>query len=127
MTKDSGRELLAALVQQLRRGKIEPKLAAFAADAIQGFLEGDHKTLETAFGIGPRRRGRPRAGKSGKHWDLALEITKLRCAQLSWHQISSKLNWQGDARDIQEIFERYEARARLWYADETLKLLRRGD
>jgi hypothetical protein len=124
---DDGREILAALVRHLRRGDASHGPAAFAVKAIQGFLDGDHLTLDAAFGICPRARGRPKARKYDKNFATASKAFDMKNYRgMDWPQICDELGLK-DVRELRRIYKRFYKAVLQDEAKAIIASLRGGD
>lgn len=100
--------MLAELAQQLRKLKfptspVSVRLAQFAADSFNIYLEGKAQTLDEAFGLKPRR-GAP--GIPKRREAIARAAFKLRLAGESWKKIADELG--GDERTIREYYTEFK-------------------
>jgi hypothetical protein len=73
-----------------------------AAKAFRTFLSGT--SLDEAFGQ-KRARGRPKAARPGKHFDLARRVFLMRHAGKSWNAICDAVGFE-DPRELQRIYNR---------------------
>ncbi|MDF0495385.1 hypothetical protein [Bradyrhizobium yuanmingense] len=80
----------------------EAELIVRAACAFEEVLSGT--PMDEAFGR-KRSRGRPKAGKPGKHFELAKRATEMRLDGQSWRAVCDHLDFP-DQRELQRIVER---------------------
>lgn len=95
-------------------------LAADAANAIEGYLAGSHKSLDHAFGlVAPVGRGRKTAdelsGRELKNYEIAKEIFWLRWSGKTFDEIDQHFDPDGGApdwkrRERERVFYQYEDR-----------------
>lgn len=110
MTTDN-KERLERFARQLRKltfptSPISIDLTRFVATAIEGYLRGDHKSLDAAFGL-TAKRGAPRR-QDDEHEKLARRVFTLReLEDKSWKEVMDELATEDnvlDERTIRGIF-----------------------
>lgn len=80
----------------------EAELIVRTAQAFEAVLAGT--AIDIAFGR-RRAKGRPKAEKPGKHFDVAKQATEMRMDGKSWKAVCDKLEFP-DQRELQRIVER---------------------
>jgi hypothetical protein len=86
----------------------EPGVARCVLEALEGFKDGTHRTLDDAFDL-KRRRGRPKdAPGSGQYFKIAIQIDDMRARGLSWTKIAEAIpSRKGfEAKEIRDIYQR---------------------
>lgn len=116
-SQEANRAKLAQLVEQLRAltfpsSPISIDLAQFAASAFAAYLDGEHSTLDKAFGL-TRGRGAP-ASATAAHLDIARKILGMQLAEKSWNDVyetAAKESWPvTDARELRRIYKAFEVK-----------------
>lgn len=106
MTTDN-KEKLERFARQLRKltfptSPISIDLTRFVAAAIEGYLRGDHKSLDSAFGL-TAKRGAPRR-QDDEHEKLARRVFTLReLDDKSWWEVMNELATEGNILDERTI------------------------
>lgn len=110
-TKEKLKQFVSELEEQsFPTSTVSIELAKFVAAAIKSYLEGESKSLDTAFGLDPKR-GAP--GFPDKRLDIAREILQMKLAGKSWKEITDEFatrtnNDLRDERRLRRIVKEFE-------------------
>jgi hypothetical protein len=102
------KEKLAEFVKQLRKlsfpsSPISIPLADYVATALESYLSNNEKSLDTAFGVNPKR-GVP--GFPRQREELARKAIGMKIAGNSWKEIADKLD--SDERKIRRVTDEFK-------------------
>jgi hypothetical protein len=101
-------ESLRAAAVFLEKVPNASKHLEFVACAIHEFLDGEHKTLDRAFGLS-RARGQYERPYSEEHLDLVCKALTMRFEGKPWRTISELRGYS--EQEFKRLWERYKSQA----------------
>lgn len=99
---EEAKEWLGGLADYLEKVPNASSRLVFASSAIRGYLSGEQKSLNHAFGL-VRPIGRQK--RRSKHFELALKVFDERLNGESWKSICDKHSFD-DERELRRILKR---------------------
>lgn len=85
----------------------EPGVARRVLEALEGFKDGTHRSLDHAFGFA-RSRGRQPVSGSEEVPARLVQAWRMAVAGQSWKFIADAIGHPGDPNDLRKMVERYQ-------------------